>query len=281
MTKKALFTGCSITAGSGWAVSEEGKELLTVAKQHPKLWVNLCYQNIKKLNNYELINIGQPGASNTEIFENTIDYIAKFGSQIDVLFCQWTSMPRYNFNVGLELWDTSESVDIRRSMIHDIKLSDGIQYSRNYVQDLLTRIRTMHHLHWEILKVVRYASIISTLSKNIGIKNVFHINGICPWDKNYFVELTDASPEQYTNFTKTAILNIDSRDDKDIYTLYQQIHKQYKEAGGINESQWINLYQSFYNEMVDTNFDNLHPGTKSNELFYQIIRSRLTQLNFN
>jgi hypothetical protein len=189
-------------------------------------------------------------------------------------------MPRYNLNVGLELWSTVEGTTGSLLFTHDVKLSDGTVYPRKYVIDLVNRFKTMHHLHWEILKLTRYTNIISTLANRIGIKNIFHINGLCPWDENYFVQLKNTEPENYTKFTKTAILNIDTRDDKDIYILYQQIHQQYKDVGGINESNWINLYNSFYNLTIDTNFDNQHPGTKSNEIFYQTIQSRLTQLNY-
>lgn len=273
--KSVVFVGCSYTAGNGWVDTDPDTSTKAEAKDHPNLWVNLCHTNIKQLKDLKLINLGKGGASNTEIFENTVRAMSEYGNDIDTIFCQWTAMPRYNFNVGFELWNTSESLHNLEARKHDVNLNNGDQYPRQYIVDLMNRLKAMHHLHWEILKVVDYTNIITRLSRLSGVKNVFFINGACPWDKNYFLELTNATPEDYTNFTKTEILNIHTRDDKDIYQLYQLAHKQYNDTGGINSSKWTNLYNSFLNQILDTNFDNLHPGTKSNKLYYQIIKSHL------
>jgi hypothetical protein len=273
--KSVVFVGCSYTAGNGWVDADPNTSMKAEAKDHPNLWVNLCHTNIKQLKDLKLINLGKGGASNTEIFENTVRAMSEYGNDIDTIFCQWTAMPRYNFNVGFELWNTSESLHNLEARTHDVNLNNSDQYPRQYIVDLMNRLKAMHHLHWEILKVVDYTNIITRLSRLIGVKNVFFINGACSWDKNYFLELTNATPEDYTNFTKTEILNIHTRDDKDIYQLYQLAHKQYNDAGGINSPRWINLYNSFLNQILDTNFDNLHPGTKSNKLYYQIIKSHL------
>jgi len=274
--KSVVFVGCSFTAGTGWTDPDLTTSTKTEAKDHPDLWVNLCHQNIETLKQLELINLGKAGATNTEIFENTVRAISTYKENVDTIFCQWTAMPRYNFNVGFELWDTSESFDthIRK---HDVNLNKGDHWPRQYVVDLLDRLRSMHHLHWEILKVVDYTNIITALGHSFGIKNIFFINGLCPWDENYFIELHNVKPEKYTPFTKKSILNIDTRDDSDIYTLYHLAHAHYNKAGGINPSSWINLYHSFLNQRIDTNFDHRHPGLKSNQLYYQTIQSHLKQ----
>lgn len=274
MSKEVVFAGWSYTAGAGWSASAGQKSVL---KEHPNLWVNLCHKNIQTLRAHTLVNLGQTGASNTEIFENVMHYMSARYKDIDTFFVQWTSAPRYNFNVGLELWDTSESMDGTQTRVHDVKLSDGTMWSRDYIRNLLDRLRVMHHLHWEILKIVKYTNIILSTAKALNIKNVFFINGICPWDKNYFVKLENTTPDHYTDFTKNTILQIDTRSDSDIQQLYHQIHSQYNELGGLNENHWINLYGSFYNQTTDTNYDNLHPGTQSNQLFYQIISNWLNK----
>lgn len=273
--KKLVFSGCSLTAGNGWKDCEPETSRSIPVKESPNLWVNLCHQNIEQFKNLELINVGQGGAGNTEIFQFVIESISQHGSEIDTIFCQWTSMPRYNFNVGFENWDTSEDL-FTSSRLHDIKLSSGDQLSRKYVANLLDEFKLMHHLHWEILKVVKYSNIISNIAKQLQIKNVFFINGICPWDDNYFTQLTDARPESYTPFTKKEILNIDSRDDLDTFKLYAKAHQHYKKAGGIDQLQWINLYSSFLKNKIDVNFDNSHPGILSNQSYYQLISNKLS-----
>lgn len=272
--KKIVFTGCSFTAGTGWVEASPEISECYEKKDSPFLWVNLCHANIEKFKNLELINAGKRGASNTEIFENTIDSISEYGSDIDTIVCQWTSVPRYNFNVGFELWDTSEAL-LLGTRKHDVHLNKGNQYERKYINDLLDRIRVLHHLHWEIVKIVRYTNIILKLSKKNKIKNVFFINGLCPWDFNYFKELTNANPDEYTEFTKTEILNTKTRSDEDIHKLYNLAHQHYRDLGGIQEASWLNLYNSFKSQRSDFNFDNKHPGKISNQRYFEIIQSNL------
>jgi hypothetical protein len=273
MGNKVVFAGCSFTAGNGWADIAPEESLSTACEDSPHLWVNICHQEISRLNDLELVNIGQGGASNTQIFENSVRSISSLRDAIDIMFCQWTSMPRYNFNVGFELWDTTESLqgtDLRK---HDINLNKGDQWPREYVKDLLDRVRVMHHLHWEILKIVDYSTILSNLAKQIGF-DIFFINGLCPWDNDYFTKLENVKPESYTDFTKKQILNIDSRDDQTIFKLYNLAHDHYQKAGGINHKQWINLYDSFIKNKIDTNFDLKHPGKKSNILYYNLVKEK-------
>lgn len=263
-----MFTGCSFTAGTGWKDN---------CKDAPELWVNLCHSNISKLQNLELYNFGKPGASNTEIFEETVNVIAKFDNQIEYLFCQWTGMPRYNLNVGFELWNTSlHMANINRDNLIDINSSTGDRYSKKYLEDLLDRFLVLHNLHEEILKVVRYLNILSTLCSARNIK-IYFVNGLCPWDQNYFIKLVGPTvlPEQFTTFTKEKILNINSRSDEDIFKLYNIMHDNYEQAGGINPTQWVNLYDSMLKNRIDTNQDKLHPGIHSNQLYFQQVKNFL------
>lgn len=274
MIKTLVFAGCSFTAGTGW----NKKNLLSDGKDDIRLWTNLCFKNIKRFCNHEILNVGQCNASNAEIFQNTVRAIASNDSNIDTIFCQWTSVPRYSFNVGFELWNTSESLN-PGSRLHNVNLNRGNKWTRSYVNDLIDRLRVLHHLHWEIVKIVDYSNILSNLAKQKKI-NIFFINGLCPWDHNYFVELHNVKPEKYTPFTKKDILNIETRNDNDIYKLYHLAHQHYQNAGGVDQSQWINLYNSFQEQIIDRNFDNGHPGKKSNQLFFEQIKSKLTSLSY-
>jgi hypothetical protein len=278
MGNKVVFVGCSFTAGNGWAdlPAEESRGI--ECKDSPHLWVNICHQTLPQIKNLELVNVGQVGASNTEILQNAVRLISSIGAEIDIMFCQWTSAPRYNFNVGFELWDTSESLRDTDARKHDINLNKGDHWPREYVKDLLDRLRVMHHLHWEIVKIIDYSATLSRLAKQIGF-DIFFINGLCPWDNDYFTKLENVKPESYTDFTKKQILNIDSRDDQTIFKLYDLAHDHYQQAGGINHKQWINLYDSFIKNKIDTNFDLSHPGKKSNILYYNLVKEKLQAIN--
>jgi hypothetical protein len=277
MGNKVVFVGCSFTAGNGWADLRAEESRGIECKDSPYLWVNICHQTLPQIKNLELVNVGQGGASNTEILQNAVRSISSLGDAIDIMFCQWTSAPRYNFNAGFELWNTLESLHSTNYRKHDIHLSRGVQWPREYVEDLLDRLRVMHHLHWEILKIVDYSATLSKLAKQIGF-DIFFINGLCPWDNDYFTKLENVKPESYTDFTKKEILNIESRDDQDIFKLYNLAHDHYHEAGGINEVEWINLYSSFSENKIDTNFDLIHPGKQSNTIYYNLIKQKLENI---
>lgn len=271
---KLIFSGCSFTAGTGWDPDLKVLE----SKDSPELWCNLLLQKTDRYRDCQAINVGFPGASNSEIFEKTVEIMAYHNNSIDTVFCQWTSMPRYNFNVGFELWNTEEGF-FTNARNHDHRLSNGVIWPREYVSDLVDRLKVMHHLHWEILKVVRFSNVLIHLAQKLNIPNIFFINGLCPWDKDYFIKLDNVKPESYTDFTKDQILNIDSRDDKDIYKLYELAHQHYQQAGGITCSHWINLYESMLALQIDSNHDSKHPGKKSNELYHQKIHDKLIEID--
>jgi hypothetical protein len=262
VAKKIIFTGCSFTAGDGWL------------QPAPELWVNLCHSNIPKFNSLELLNLGQSGASNTEIFANTVRALGQYGAEIDTLFVQWTATHRYNLQVGFELWDTSESFNVRKLRTHDIHTSSGT-WSRDYVDDLLNRFKALHHYHWEIMQIVDYTNIIAGLSDQQGIQTYF-VNGLCPWDTDYFLELHDVEPCLYTEFTRNHVLDMDKRTDADLLQLYKQAHYDYRSAGGVDHSRWVNLYNSFKQLQIDNNWDGRHPGAVSNQLYYRMIADILT-----
>lgn len=270
--KKVVFTGCSCTAGNGWTNIPAEKSSQIECKDYSGLWVNLCHTQLPELNQLELVNLGIGGASNTEIFETTVQAIGEHASNIDTIFCQWTAMPRYKFNAGLELWATGESIQTNGRSKEDVRLSDGTVWTRKYLDDLLNRLIVLHHLHGEILKVVRYTNILKKLVSNYDIK-IYFVNGLCPWDQNYFVRLDNFVPEDLTPFTKTDILDIKSRADNDIVKLYKKIHDDYDSNGGIDPLCWVNLYSSMAKNKIDTNYDNLHPGTESNQLYFQQVKN--------
>lgn len=278
MKNKVIFSGCSYTAGNGWEDLPAEQSLKKECKDSPYLWVNICHKESDLLNNLELVNLGQCSASNTEIFENTIRSISSHFDEVAYVICQWTAMPRYNFKVGFETWSTYESLqNIGGRPNHNVNLNKGISWPREYINDLLDRLLVLHHLHWEILKVVKYSSVITSLCAKARAK-VFFVNGICPWDLDYFTVLDNTiyQPEDLTNFTKKEILNIETRDDKEIWNLYYQAHKDYQSEGGVDSKKWINLYSSFSKQIIDHNHDNRHPGIISNQKYAKQVKNFLT-----
>jgi hypothetical protein len=249
--KKVLFSGCSYTQGTGF---EE-------ANRTPKLWVNLLHQN-STLHNHQLICVAEAGRSNASIFNSTLYELTH--NKIDYAFVQWTSMPRYELQLGLELYSTKVFF-IPNAGLFDVNTNE-INYSKSYLEKIRDRFVTLVNIHYEILDLVRYVNILIKIAELSNTK-IFFINGLCPWDNGYFTQLNNAIPSDYTPFTKT-LINVGNRDDEEIFKLYNKIHQEYTEAGTIQESHWLNLYSSMLSTKIDTNNDNVHPGIKSNHSYY-------------
>jgi hypothetical protein len=163
MTKKLVFTGCSFTAGSGWDKNVT-KNASTTCKDYPGLWVNLCYKNITDFSELELVNLAQNGASNNEIFQQTLESSSILGSDIHNIFCQWTSMPRYNFNAGFELWNTSESFSELYDLTHELYYSKMDYIKENFEKVLPFNVNE-DWLYDNYLK--------SIVTKTLDIKNYY------------------------------------------------------------------------------------------------------------
>lgn len=250
--KKALFAGCSYTAGHG----------LELEKSSPELWVNLLHQNTW-LKQYELNNCAMGGRSNAGIFQDAVSRITQ-GDVAVALVC-WTSVPRFEMELGVETYPT-RAVFLPNGPLPDHNLHD-IQYSKSYLEGVRDRVISLVHPHYEIVNVIRYVNALLRLAKLTQTK-LFFVNAICPWDRNYFTQLHDVLPNAYTKFTQQT-LHTQTRDDDEIYKIYNKIHHEYQSNGGIQPSHWLNLYDSFDSQKIDTNQDGVHPGPKSNQFYFE------------
>ena len=262
---KIVFSGCSVTSGVGFIEDDIHSD----DKDNPNLWVNLCCENIPEFKNLELLNISRGGLSNQSIFNRVVEAISQ-NDDIEYIICVWTSMPRYNFHVGFELYDTEEVFAPNNTLFRDHSLNQGI-FTDSYLRNIATRFLTLHDLHYEIVNLLRFINIIINLTSHKGTK-IININALCPWDDQFFKVLPDnCKPSDYTAFTQN-ILKISNRSDKEILQLYRKQHEQYNSYGGIREHTWVNLYNSFLNERTDTNYDGVHSGIESNKRYLQLVQ---------
>ena len=261
---KIIFAGCSFTSGTGFNKDDVDID----HKESPDLWVNLCSTNIDLFKNLTSINVSHGGARNSDIFEQAIAALGTY-DDIKYLICAWTSTHRLNnIEVGFELYSTT-SFYHRESVNYTHYLNNQILDSK-YIEDCISRYVALLHIQREIVNLLRYINMIKKIAKNIKIIN---INALCPWDDQFFVRRIDNFyASELTKFTQEEILNCSNRDDEEIYKLYNLQHDQYDAAGNIDQSSWVNLYNSFLNLLVDVNFDNMHPGIKSNQLYFNLVK---------
>lgn len=255
--KYTLFAGCSFTAGSGFELE----------KDEPCLWVNQLHTRI--FSHTAKLNVSLGGRSNAGIFQDTVNSL--LSHPVEYAIVAWTNYPRYEIELGFESYVTKQ-LFAPNSPCHAHNLND-INYSAQYLNSLRDRFTSLAHPCGEITKIIEYVNIIKKLAKNLGT-TVFFVNGLAHWDKDFFVKKTNVLPSMYSEYTKK-ILNIDSRDDSEIFLLYDKMHKNFDQAGGIDPSDWLNLYTSLKQLQIDANLDNRHPGVESNNRYTKILASAI------
>lgn len=256
--KKVLFCGCSYVAGSGFSLE----------KEEPTLWVNLLHQQ-GKFSGCELINASVPGRSNAGIFQDAVYNLTS--ANYDYAVICWTSVPRFEFELGVELYATRVSF-IPNCSVQGVGLNQVI-YTEDYLNNIRDRFLTLISDHYEIEQLVYYVNSLVNLAKLTNTK-IFFVNSIGPWDQNYFTKLDNILPSEYTAYTRS-LLSVDNRDDEQILNLYNEIHNDYNKAGGIQKNYWLNLYTSLRSLRIDTNDDGVHPGVKSNQIYFELLNHLL------
>jgi hypothetical protein len=254
-----LFSGCSYTAGTGFELE----------KDEPGLWVNQLHNRF--FADTTLLNVSKGGRSNAGIFQDTVKALTSY--PVDFAVVQWTSMPRYELDLGFELYSTRQCF-IPNNPCFDHNLND-IKYTSSYLGSIRDRFTSLVHDCYEILNLVEYVNSIVKLASLTKTKLVF-VNGLCPWDSKFFNQLDLVKPSNYTPYTQK-ILNTDNRDDKESFELYNKMHEEFKTAGGIQESFWINLNNSMLTTMRDVNNDNLHPGVDSNNYYFNLFSEEISK----
>jgi len=254
-----VFVGCSFTKGEG----------LFKEKSDPDLWVNLLHQSTPELKLTTLINLAEGGNNNETIFQDAVNSLT---NSPKYLFVVWTIFPRLRINPGVELYNTSQNWSPATELV-DINLHT-MKYSKKYLANIKNRFFDLLHDHYEIIKVLRYSQTIINLSRLTNTKTFF-INGLLPWDNNYFVKLPHTQPSDTTQYTQS-ILNANTRDDVEYWGLYDKIHNEYA-TFNLSNADWINLYQGYkQNFMLDTGLDHQHPGPLSNQAFSKFLIEKIT-----
>lgn len=249
--KKILVVGCSMTRGHG----------LQKESEDPKLWVNQILSPFG-----EIHNLSCTGRNNQWIFHETVSAMLAEKNSYDIVLVGWSAIPRYFFHVGLELY----SVHTMLSNI-DINVNNKVTFSGRWLERIGNDLKKIHNDHWDILDLIKYVNTLIALQETSPSKKIFFVNTLSPWCRNYFNFQTHSLPSEL-NIYEQNLLQIETRDDDEIFALYKMIHKHYSKYGGIRESHWLNLYDSLRSMQVDnvSACDN-HPGYLSQEKFTQYL----------
>lgn len=241
---KLLASGCSFTQGHG----------LTLEENDPNLWVNQLAHRL----NSSVNNIAKHGYNNQTIFLETLIELSK--NDYDLVLVAWSVIPRWNINLGFEWYSTF-------SHLNNYPVNTNCKsYSVAWQKKLKNLLLEGHHDHWHLLDLIKYVNILVDL-QNLKDKKIFFVNTYGPWSENFFVKKQVQLPSDLCEYTQD-LLNVNTRDDDEIFKLYELMHQQYADNGGICEQHWLNLYKSFQSLQVDTVSQNdKHPGYKSQDVF--------------
>ena len=257
-----LYAGCSFTAGVGWGTSETVDDNGTVyfndCKDSEHLWVNQLHSRL--FGKESLENIATGGHSNLRIFQTSAKCMLE--QQYSHAFVQWTTPMRHEWSIGLETWDTLLR-SCAGSAQRTINLHNNITYPGKYIQERFDKFILLEHEHYRLTQLLEYVSILNNIAR-LTNTNIYFINGLCKWDKNFFTKVQYKVPSETTGYTQE-LLDLPNRDDDEYKILYDQIHTDYEQAGTILEDRWLNLYNSMESNKIDTNKDNSHLGIKSNK----------------
>ena len=242
---KILVSGCSFAKGHG----------LKLEKNDPCLWVN---QLSEKLHG-NLHNIAEHGYNNQTIFLETLHALSN--NNYNLVIVAWSLLPRWNFNLGFELYSTFSH------LINYQVNTNQKNFSLSWQKKLKNKLLEGHNDHWHLLEMIKYVNILINLQEKLKKQKIFFVNTFGPWTDNFFTKKSISLPSDLTEYEQD-LLNVETRDDSEIFALYNLMHTQYTDAGGIQEQHWLNLYNSFKELQVDdASISDCHPGYKSQDIF--------------
>ena len=273
---KVLYAGCSYTSGSGFGGTikvPDNKDLYTNCQDAKEIWPNLLHDRF--FNRYEKNNIATGGNTNHRIFQETAKELLT--GKYKFAFVQWTNLVRHQYEIGFELYSTKQTAKAGvGALTHN--LNHG-KYHAKDIQRAHDRYLTLEHDQYRIVELLGFIHILCEIAK---LKNtqVYFINGLCPWEKDHFTKKKNFMPSDLSDYTRD-LLSVDNRDDEEIFELYDKMHNQYQEAGGIHEDKWLILYVSMHQNRVDRAKDKIHPGIMSHKNFVEIFTNKLEGLDRN
>lgn len=255
-----LIIGCSLTKGTG----------LKLENADPKLWVNQLVA--KYYPTAKVTNVSHSGVNNEWIFSKALSEIIL--KDYDIVIIGWSELSRLGMNLGLELYWTRTMFNHAK----DIEINPGLNISAAWQKKVGDELRRYYNDHWNILELVKYVNALTYVQETTKKSKIYFVNNMLSWPQNYFVRKELSAPSELSDFEKD-MLNVDTRDDKQILELYNTIHNQYDYFGGIRQQNWLNLYDAFLSMRVDyaSDTDN-HPGYKSQDIFAEHLSIAMDKL---
>lgn len=247
---RVAFTGCSLTVGEGFPEDQRDQ------------FIYNCL--VSKHFDFDKVNFSQPGASNYKIFMQAGPAVVS--KEFDIVFVQWPVFSRMWISPGPDI-----HLYLSDPKITDFRYRD-LYVSSSELTKFKNMVRLLNHDYQNIHDMINYCKFLDTMAKQTKTKIVY-INGGLPWTDDLCNPLTDDLSSCLSAYSKN-LLDFDNCNDTEIVTYFSKLQEKFK---NIDQSKWVNLFDSFVENSVDLGPEGHHPGIKSHQWLANKIINHLTQ----
>lgn len=231
------FNGCSLTVGEGFPADQRDSYIYDRLLEK-----KFCFNRT---------NVAKSGSSNYEIFMRTADAI--MSDRYQCIVTQWSALNRLWLYPGP---DTEYSLN---SSFEDYRYRH-IFIGAKDKEKLTNTILLLNGDYHNIISLVKFTHILKTIAKTNGTKLVF-VNGLVPWQDDLITPLSNDLNSSLSEYTKS-VLDFDNRDDSEIIKFFLGLQKFVQQ---IDQSLWVNLFNSWQNNIIDIGPEGHHPGIHSHQ----------------
>jgi hypothetical protein len=234
---KILVAGCSFS--SGWGVDRS--------------WVDILGET------YDVKSVAVTGSSNFDIF---IQALKNINESYDLVLIQFTALNRITVSPS----PINSNIVITS---YDSFLSEAIpSISKAEIKGFI-KVLSMLNQDWK--HYFNLIDMINILQKN---DNILFINGLLPWDENFFILDDNFLITTYSKFANSLLQPTEFDDN----VLKELLTKVIEVRNTIDTTRWVNLYNNWNNSKIDvvSNTDQ-HPGPRSQELFADQVQNTITK----
>jgi len=244
---KVCFNGCSITVGEGFPIEQRDSFI------YDRL--------VSRKFNFESDNISVSGSSNHKIFMRSAKAI--MSGKYDLVVTQWSGLNRVWLHPGPD-------ADF---FVNDYKFPDftyrDIYLSKSDKSKFRNTLLMLNHDFFNIIDLIDYCKILTNFD-NTKTKVIF-VNGLVPWTDDIASSITNDLASCLSDYTKE-ILDFDNRSDDEIIRFIAILQDKFNE---LDQSKWVNLFESFVKDTIDIGPEGHHPGPLSHACFSKKIEDYL------
>ena len=232
------FNGCSFTVGEGFPVDQRE---------------NYIYDRIlEQTLNFKRANIAVAGSSNYLIFMRSADAI--LSGDYDCVITQWTALNRLWLCPGPDATFSTNNDNVLDFKYNHIYLSprEKIKF-----KDTLLMLNGDYN---NIIDLIKFCNILKNLSYTTKTKIIF-INGLVPWTDDLNQPLGNDLNNSLSDYSKS-LLDFDNKDDDEIIKFFLELEGHFAK---LDQSLWVNLFDSWAKNCKDTGPEGHHPGIASHK----------------